>query len=176
MKICKKGLHQYEPIPYSDKGCIECKKEYGARKRKEHPEISKAYRIANKERIYRMQKEWRLKNKDRTQAYLKANRAHYTRLAKKSRLKSSYGITLDAYDQMFIAQKGCCAICRTPQSALTRIFGVDHNHSTGEIRGLLCSPCNTGIGLLKESPDILRAAINYLIPAPSNLVPFKKEN
>jgi hypothetical protein len=49
---------------------------------------------------------------------------------------------------------------------IERVLSVDHCHTTGRVRGLLCSLCNKAIGLLKDSPERLRAAINYLSPAP----------
>lgn len=58
-------------------------------------------------------------------------------------------------------QKGLCDICYQPNIA-HRDLCVDHNHETGRIRGLLCTNCNTGIGLLKENPLILDRAITYL--------------
>jgi hypothetical protein len=64
------------------------------------------------------------------------------------RIDKKYGVTREQHDRMFDEQGGCCALCRTPQSELPKRLGVDHNHVTGEVRGLLCDPCNRGIGLL----------------------------
>lgn len=77
---------------------------------------------------------------------------------KRKNLMSNYGISLEEYFKMYSNQHGSCAICKTPMETLC----VDHSHSTGEVRGLLCHTCNRGIGLLKESEDTLRAAIAYL--------------
>jgi hypothetical protein len=76
--------------------------------------------------------------------------------------KNRYGITFDEYNQMFTNQQGKCKICGRHQNELKRKLAVDHCHSTGNIRGLLCSPCNIGIGCLKESESIMEAAIIYL--------------
>lgn len=77
-----------------------------------------------------------------------------------------YGMTVGEYDTMFAAQAGKCAICRQPETATrlgkVRKLCVDHDHETGRIRGLLCSDCNFGIGMLKENPQILEAAAKYL--------------
>lgn len=79
---------------------------------------------------------------------------------KNSQLKYEFGITLDEYNQMAEAQKGLCAICN--QESVKRNLDVDHDHSTGKIRGLLCGNCNKGIGLFKDSQDLLNKAVNYI--------------
>lgn len=81
-------------------------------------------------------------------------------------LKSAYGITLEEYDQMFAAQNGLCGICGEPPTPLnTRPVGlvVDHDHTTGNNRGLLCDTCNRAIGMLGDDPDRLLAAATCLI-------------
>jgi hypothetical protein len=82
------------------------------------------------------------------------------------RLKSVFGIDADQYAAMYDAQEGRCAIClRRPRS---RRLAVDHNHGTGEIRGLLCSRCNKHVlGHAMESPSLLRRAANYLERPPA---------
>jgi hypothetical protein len=76
-------------------------------------------------------------------------------------LKINYGITLAEYDAIFVLQGGRCAICK--ESCPTqRELAVDHDHVTGEVRGLLCTQCNNGLGRFKESPALLRKAADYL--------------
>ena len=79
-------------------------------------------------------------------------------------LKYKYGITEQQYDEMLKAQDNKCAICKSSSTKDKRRhrFAVDHCHSTGVVRGLLCSACNKGIGLFHDSQDILAAAIKYL--------------
>lgn len=79
-----------------------------------------------------------------------------------SRYKHTYGITLDQYNVMLKSQQGRCAICRRPQKDLFKHLSIDHCHKTGNIRGLLCIPCNLGLGSFKDCPDLLRHASNYL--------------
>lgn len=73
-----------------------------------------------------------------------------------------YGLTLEDYDQLVEEQDGVCAICKgTDFGKHGRMF-VDHNHETGEIRGLLCNRCNSGLGLFKDNTASLLNAIQYL--------------
>lgn len=75
------------------------------------------------------------------------------------RLRIKYGITPADYEAMFLAQGGRCAICREPAR---RTLNVDHDHSTGMVRALLCHGCNTGIGHFGEDVIVLQAALDYL--------------
>lgn len=77
-------------------------------------------------------------------------------------LMSSYGINSDAYSEMLTSQCGVCAVCgRTPELNRKKL-AIDHCHKTGEIRGLLCSSCNIGIGNLGDDLDGLMRAVAYL--------------
>lgn len=75
-----------------------------------------------------------------------------------------FGISLTEYNQMWAAQSGCCAICDRHSSEFKRNLAVDHKHSDGQIRGLLCTNCNTAIGKFQDSPQLLFRAIEYLTP------------
>jgi hypothetical protein len=80
-------------------------------------------------------------------------------------LEKRYGITLEQYDEMVAAQGGRCAICnKLPKgtSHTSRRLAVDHDHATGTVRGLLCSPCNTTIGMIEDSPGLLDRMRRYL--------------
>lgn len=77
---------------------------------------------------------------------------------RKARLKQLYGLSYDAYKTMCNTQQGLCAICKKVMD----IPHVDHCHTTGKIRGLLCKSCNTGIGMFQESLEILDSAKEYL--------------
>lgn len=81
---------------------------------------------------------------------------------RRSNLKKKFGITVEQYDQMMRAQLNRCAICRIHQSQEKRRFAVDHDHSSGKIRGLLCINCNRGLGAFKDSDEMLAEAIEYL--------------
>jgi hypothetical protein len=76
-----------------------------------------------------------------------------------------YKLTPEEYRAMYDAQNGVCFICQQTtqgRGQKNNRLAVDHNHSTGKIRGLLCSHCNTALGLFRDSPELLKSAINYL--------------
>ncbi|MEU3285558.1 endonuclease VII domain-containing protein [Streptomyces longwoodensis] len=88
-------------------------------------------------------------------------------------LRRQYGLTADRFDEMLAQQDGVCAVCGAPDPA-GRELAVDHDHaccptpgqSCGAcVRGLLCWPCNVGIGHLRDDPEILKAAASYLAAA-----------
>jgi hypothetical protein len=89
------------------------------------------------------------------------------RNARSSRLLKKYGITIDQYEAMLQQQGGRCAICGTSEPGVTvgghlTIFRVDHCHTTGAVRGLLCNRCNSGLGHLGDDPARVEAALRYL--------------
>lgn len=90
---------------------------------------------------------------------------HYIRGRK---LPQKYGITAERADSILETQGGVCAICRCAQtkrdhrSSKIMDYDVDHDHSTGKVRGLLCSNCNRSIGLLQDDPAVIASAIAYL--------------
>lgn len=77
------------------------------------------------------------------------------------RLKK-YGLSKDDFIAMLKKQNNSCAICETDNLGFYGEFHVDHNHLTGEIRGLLCPKCNVGIGAFKDNIATIEDAINYL--------------
>lgn len=85
-----------------------------------------------------------------------------------ARLKYNYGITLEDYENILAKQKNTCVICHQAETAISneskkvKKLSVDHNHVTGEVRGLLCDRCNRLLGYARESIPILQNAINYL--------------
>lgn len=102
---------------------------------------------------------WRKKNPERAKA---AQQRYYYKNPEKVRatsIKYRYGLTLDQWHELFDGQGKCCAICKTKT---TRGWCVDHSHKTGEVRGILCHPCNTAIGFMEENKERLQQAIDYL--------------
>jgi hypothetical protein len=83
----------------------------------------------------------------------------YLTVKKKHALNYKYGMSMEEYNALLTKQNGTCAICKLPD---TKMLSVDHNHLTGQIRGLLCDPCNRGLGFFGDSPTRLEAAYHYL--------------
>lgn len=75
---------------------------------------------------------------------------------------SRHGLTIPEYTSMYEAQGGRCAICNAHESELDRVLSIDHCHDTLKVRGLLCQPCNVGLGHFRDNPEYLKAAIEYL--------------
>jgi hypothetical protein len=78
-----------------------------------------------------------------------------------TRVKAMYGISPEEYIEMHKEQDGKCAICETKPTT-KRGLHLDHNHTTGQVRGLLCHGCNVALGSFKENTDLLSKAIEYL--------------
>ena len=83
-------------------------------------------------------------------------------------IQYSYGLDYKDYLSMHTKQHGSCEICSMPIAKFKNDDGVptahvDHDHETGEVRGLLCRGCNTGLGMFKDDPTLLDAAIDYLL-------------
>lgn len=83
------------------------------------------------------------------------------------RLKRYYDLSVETYNTMLAAQNGVCAICKCPetgrnQSGELKPLSVDHNHDTGQVRGLLCTQCNYMVGHCRENREYLLAAVRYL--------------
>jgi hypothetical protein len=91
------------------------------------------------------------------------NRDHLSNNRRKYQLQSQYGLTEEDYQVILTSQEGCCAICGTDTpTGKWKVFAVDHNHTTDQVRGLLCNECNRGMGLLRDNAELLRKAADYL--------------
>lgn len=77
-------------------------------------------------------------------------------------IRRQYGISMQEFDRLLEFQKHGCAICNKPITKLSRRMNIDHDHKTGQVRGLLCSGCNTGLGHLGDDVQGLKRALEYL--------------
>lgn len=143
----------------------KCRKHYRA-----------AHYEANRERITARNAQNRATNGDQWNATVRAkraadpetfrakDRARYLANPEKWRRATlkRYGITVQRYDELLTEQGGGCAVCGVTEQGNGRLLAVDHDHDTGAVRGLLCGPCNAGVGMFQDSPALLAAAITYL--------------
>lgn len=104
-----------------------------------------------------------MENPDKVRRWKRESYARNPDAHKARVLWSEFGITFEQYNEMLERQEELCAICQEPETATlrgtVRRLCVDHDHETGHVRGLLCTRCNTGIGLLGSN---IEAAIGYL--------------
>ena len=140
--------------------CIDCSKKYHANRYVEQKEKIRSqieeYRSKNKDRVEQAQALWKAKNPEKVRQYQRV-----TNLKK-------FGLSNESYNSMVEQQKNLCAICKKPETfvhsrtkEIARL-AVDHCHTTGRTRKLLCKNCNTGLGSFKDDPSILMSAAQYL--------------
>lgn len=102
----------------------------------------------------------------RSLAYSRQHRKDNPNHYREKHLKKKFGIDILEYQKLLDKQNGVCRICKQPETAIRKgklqPLAVDHNHTTGEIRGLLCNNCNIGIGNFKDDESLLFSAIAYL--------------
>lgn len=130
--------------------CKQCKSRQAAEwyqaNRDDDTAKKSAYYRANKEKILARQKKFDAENPERAR-----------RRVKNAQLRYYYGISLIEYEAMLEAQGGHCRVCPKDTD-----LHVDHCHTTGVVRGILCGPCNQSIGLAGDDPDRLRRLAEYL--------------
>lgn len=126
--------------------------------------LIRARRAADPERFRRNEKRYRDANKEKRRlaghARYHAN-PEYFAVYSRRRILRNRGLTEESYAALKASQGNACAICATafPERPEPHI---DHDHATGVVRGLLCGPCNQAIGLLREDPELLARAAEYL--------------
>ena len=125
----------------------------------------------NREHQREYHAQWCKDNPDKVREYAKKNyhnrseesKAKKAIYSRKRVLESRYGITQKDWDRMHDDQGGLCALCRIPgRTGKHGKFAVDHNHDTGQVRGLLCTTCNVAIGALGETRENLQRAVDYV--------------
>lgn len=155
MKTCNFCSIEQEDDQFRTKGGRQCR----LCRNKKHLEYGEKYRESAKGKIARLREYERGRAKGWNIEYLQRGRD--------KKLKK-YGLTQDDYRQMLAKQKGACAICGNPETALkvssegTLHLAVDHNHTTGEVRELLCRKCNLGISVFEENVEYIANAISYI--------------
>jgi len=122
--------------------CKSCRKLYQISSR--WKDIEKT-RSRDKERYYA--------NQEVRKESAKRFRKNHPEKTRATMLKSKYGITQDDYNSKLVEQNNKCAICGRDMADYGKIFCVDHNHTTNKVRGLLCDPCNYGLGFYEKHSD-----------------------
>jgi hypothetical protein len=126
-------------------------------------------KAANREYVHKYQRthreqiiKYRADNPDKQREYQRRYRETHPDKIRELHRKHRYGIPPgdDIYDRLLERQNGACAICGAA-IAVGKVFDIDHDHITGDICGLLCHPCNVGIGQFKDSSELLRKALDY---------------
>lgn len=156
-------------------------KKYRIKHHQEWNERSKLYYRQNKQIINQKQREkYHSSNEEEKQKRIERSKKYYRENIEKQRMysrerlkipeikkkqqellrKRRYGLNTGEYDILFQVQNGLCAICGNPPEK--KGLAVDHNHKTGQVRGLLCIKCNNSLGLLKENINTLEEMIKYL--------------
>jgi hypothetical protein len=116
----------------------------------------------NKSKNGKFQKRADCKICQRKAAVIRNKITYDSKVKWKRTIKDNFNLTIEDYNNMFENQNGCCLICKRHQTDFKKRLAVDHCHESGKIRGLLCSSCNTALGLFKDSVDSLTSAIEYL--------------
>ena len=115
-------------------------------------------------------KQWRkdnpekVKEQNRRSAKKRREAAYYQKnkdVIFENYLRRTYGIGLEKYNSLLSEQSGVCAICKN-ECVSGKKLAVDHDHYTGEVRGLLCCKCNRGLGNFGDNIDLLKSAVLYL--------------
>lgn len=158
--VCKECEYGYIPLEFRQvRTCIACNE----------TKSIEDFRYSNKERGYRVSycKSCQNKNTEKRRGYkgnrernlrtkFKIDSSDYLKLLELQEYKCKIcGITLEEYKE---AQKST----KINNVGQLREFSIDHCHTTGKIRGLLCNSCNTGLGCFKDSSELLQKAIEYL--------------
>ncbi len=163
-------------IRHSEVGSVTSRVDGGSsERRKESQRVrSKRYRERHPERIRDSVRRWQSKNPEKKKEYdrrhyrkYRQEHLEYERVRRTDRelmlryfLMKNYRLPISEYKSMLEEQGGLCAICGNP-CRYGRLH-VDHCHKTKKLRGLLCRPCNHGLGNFKDNPEYLISAIRYL--------------
>ena len=102
---------------------------------------------------------------ERTREWIARNPEKYKGMHRKSNLKIYYGLTVEEYNTLLEQQNSCCAICGVHCDSQKKKLHVDHDHESGQIRGLLCSHCNLALGTFRDNPEIFKRFVDYLTRA-----------
>jgi hypothetical protein len=150
--------------------CVDCRVEFsyehrtGPTRQRCEPCRTERKAIKNREKSQR----WKDNNRERHVAYLREyhqarkDDPEYRRKRRENMVRYTYGITQAEVDALIESQGGRCAICGGERNGAGTRLHIDHCHDTGKVRGMLCSKCNTAVGLLDNDPDRAEKLAAYL--------------
>jgi len=123
------------------------------------------YYLKNKERLVQEARNKRAKDPDKHKGYVYKWKSRNPD-RERARNLAQFGLTIEDYDAMHEAQGGVCAICKQPETSSRngKVYrlAVDHDHNTGEVRGLLCFKCNSAMGSFEKRGVPLENVIQFL--------------
>ena len=130
----------------------------------------KLYRLKNPERAKELDKKFYDAHREERIAHVtrwvKSHAEQTATTQRKCHLKAMYGLTVEEWHSIFQKQGARCAICGRTEIPGKNPWHTDHDHKNGRVRGILCKHCNVVLGMAKDDPKILLAAIDYLIERP----------
>ena len=132
-------------------------------------EQGRAYYAHHREELLKKQKEWNSAHPDRVRGYRQTYNAKKKPLSQEQKEKRNammlaaarkrlYGLSIDMWEALVHKQNGLCALCGKAKK-----LTVDHDHTTGRVRGLLCRPCNAALGTLGDNEHGLKKALEYVL-------------
>jgi len=160
MKICKSCGEEKDIEDFYNKrnSCKDCVKARASMYQKNNRAKINAKRQKNRVYVY---------NPEKSKEYAKRHREKYKEAfiyTDRAKVHNKYKVSEEFIRDLMDEQGGCCSICGcslvNPDS--NKNYCIDHDHTTGIVRGLLCSSCNCGIGFLKDDINLLHNAIRYL--------------
>lgn len=127
---------------------------------------NKASRLANPEKFKEAARKWRESSPNYLKQWKARNKKRTKVMKRKEYLKSKYGISLEQYEDMRVAQQYRCYVCDKHEDEIPNpgptALNVDHCHDTGVIRKLLCMSCNIALGKVNDDVEILQRCIEYI--------------
>jgi hypothetical protein len=130
-----------------------------------HKEKRKQYRKDNIEKVREWRRNWAKNNPDKKKEmdkYYNQNNKEKIKINNRNRILKQYNLTQEDFDKLLNSQNNQCGICKK----ILKVPYIDHDHTTGEVRGILCLQCNTGLGYLGDN---VKAVINTLYYLNKNL-------
>lgn len=167
--VCAECGSVFNVMPYKEKKAKYCSKKCKDKNMGKHltpfpkQEFCKRGHLMSTYRVYCKNGDTLCSKCDRqrTYQYRRDNPEREKLYKRRHKLKKLYGMSINDVEEMIKKQKGSCKICQGTFNTIIRPR-VDHDHSNGKIRGILCNRCNTGLGLFRDNETFLSRASSYI--------------